>query len=216
MFFGLAVAVHVASITEIVCADVFDLGRRLGYSLAAAAVLLGIFYYPVYSLIARVAIPQQFLLAAPPFAAGDVILVNPSAFRRSDPQPGDVVSYELPRENVVIPGGPHGTMYRLQGDRVNRVLARPGQHVTSDHGKLLVDGQPSPWLPLTPVQVPDGLNVTLPADRYFIIPSGDMLPPVAALWQAASIVPRNQIHGRVYMQVQPLSKIRTHPLNRTP
>ena len=57
--------------------------------------LVTVVYYPAGHLLARVATPQRFNLAAPPFQAGDVVLVNPSAYRWSDPQPGDVVYYRL-------------------------------------------------------------------------------------------------------------------------
>ena len=205
IFFGLAVAVHVASITEIVASNVFDLGRRFAYAIVTVTVLLAVVYYPVYWLIGQVASPQQFLLASPPFAAGDVVLVNPSAYRWSDPQPGDVVSFELPQRDIqTAGGGRYGTLYRLQGVRVDRILARAGQQVTSDRGNLLIDGQPSPWLPLNPHQVPDEVHITIPDGSYLIIPSGGLIQFPLPVWQVACIVPRELIHGRVYLQCQPL------------
>jgi hypothetical protein len=202
---GLAISIHAASITEIVCTGVSDFGRRLGYSLLILAVVFVFVYTPIGWLIGQVAAPQQFLIASPPFAAGDVILINHTAYRWSDPRAGDIVSYAFPHVDVSVVVE-RQAIYRLQGDRVNRILAEPGQKVVCKNGTLLIDGQPSSWQPLVPCQVPDGLNVTVPVGHYFIVASGDILPPSLPLWQAACIVPRSLIHGHVYLQCQPLSK----------
>ena len=75
--------------------------------------------------------------------------------------------------------------------------------MTCSQGKLLVDGQPSPWLPLNPQQLPDGLDITVPENCYLIFPSTDP-HCLRTVWQIASIVPRGQIWGRVYWRNQPL------------
>ena len=83
-----------------------------------------------------------------------MVLVNPSAYRSSDPQPGDVVHYGLAPQDIPMAGfGGHGAIYRLQGDRIDRILARGGDKVTCSQGELLVNGQPSPWLPLNPLAI---------------------------------------------------------------
>jgi signal peptidase I len=186
-----------------VAATVLDFRQRLIYSCVAMLLLTTFAYYPVGQLLARVATPQRFNLAAPPFEAGDVVLVNPSAYRRSDPRPGDVVHYRLPAQDVRALGpGPYPRMYRLQGDRVDRILARAGDKVTCDRGKLLVNGQPSPWLPLNPQRLPAKLDITVPENGYLIFPSTDVL--LFEVGQIASIVSREQIRGRVYWRNQPL------------
>ncbi|MCD4726286.1 MAG: S24/S26 family peptidase, partial [Pirellulales bacterium] len=188
---------------DIVAMTVSDFRRRLFYTGATAFLLIAIIYYPAGRLLALVAIPQRFALAAPPFQAGDVVLINHSAYLRSDPRPGDVVHYRLPSRNVQVRGqGGYPNIYRLQGDRVDRILAQAGQKVTSNQGKLSVDGQPSPWLPINPRQLPDGLEITVPGNCYLIFPSTDQLPPT--VWHIACIVPRGQIRGRVYWRNQPL------------
>ena len=100
------------------------------------------------------------------------------------------------------PGG-HAAIFRLQGDRIDRILARGGDKVTCVQGELLVNGEPSPWLPLAPFQLPDALEITVPENCYLIFPSADGLPP-ADYGGSSSIVPRGQIWGRVYWRTQPL------------
>jgi hypothetical protein len=203
LLLGLAVSFHAASILDIVATSVFNFGQRLIYTGVAILMLTIIVYYPAGRLLALVASPQQFNVAAPPFAAGDVLLVNSYAYRWSDPQPGDVVHYRLPAQDVQgrLPDG-HAAVYRLQGDRIDRILAKAGQKVTCSQGELLVDGQPSPWLPLGSQPLPDALDITVPEDSYLIFPSTGPLP--LTVWQIASIVHRGQISGRVYWRNQPL------------
>ena len=83
---------------------------------------------------------------------GDVVLLNPSAYRWFDPQPGDIVYFDrrLQDLRMQVPGG-YAQIYRLQGARVDRILARGGDKVACLQGQLLVNGQASPWLPLEPL-----------------------------------------------------------------
>jgi hypothetical protein len=114
-----------------------------------------------------------------------------------------VVHYRLSPQDVRLSGyGRYPGIYRLQGDRVDRILAHAGDKVNCGQGQLSVNGQPSPWLPLNPRQLPDGLEITVPENCFLIFPSTDMLPRGA--WQIASLVPREQIGGRVYWRNQPL------------
>lgn len=202
LLIGLAISVHAASVLDIVAAPTLAFPRRVIYSAAALMVLVALIYYPAGYLLGRVASAQQFAMNAPPFAVGDVLLTNPSAYAWSDPQPGDVVQYSVPYRETRMPG----RLYRLGGDRIDRILARAGQKVTCREGKLFVDGEASPWLPLNPARVPRDLEITVPNGCYLIIASTDPviegLPP--NLWQAASVIPRAQILGRVYWRTQPL------------
>ena len=205
LLLGLALALHAASIMDIVATSVPDLRQRLIYSGVAVLLLAVVVYYPAGWLLGRVAAPQIFNLASPPFEAGDVVLVNPSAYRSRDPQPGDVVQYGRAPQDIPMAGfGGHGAIYRLQGDRIDRILARGGDRATCSQGEFLVNGQPSPWLPLNPFPLPDTLDITVPENCYLIFPSADVMR--AAIWQNASIVPRRQIWGRVYWRTQPLSR----------
>ena len=81
LLLGLAISLHAASILDIVAASVVDFRQRLIYSGVAMLLLAAVVYYPAGRLLALVATPQRFNMAAPPFEAGDVVLVNPSAYR---------------------------------------------------------------------------------------------------------------------------------------
>ncbi len=207
---GLAVAIQAASIVDVVAGPASDLRQRLIYALVAIAVLGLFIYYPAGRLLSLVASPVQFNVAAPPFSAGDVVLVNASAYLRSGPQVGDVVLYgllerQMPVLGVRYRGEPE--WYRLAGDRIDRVLAVAGQKVACQGGKLLVDGRLSLRLPLNPWRLPEGLEVTVPPGCYLIIPSADVQTFPFQVLRAASIVPREQIRGRVYLRSYPLWRL---------
>ena len=176
--------------------------RRLIYSFAALILLSIFIYYPARLLLERVASPQYFSVASLPFEAGDVVLVNPSAYLWSDPQPGDFVHYRIPEGQATERGPGHGQrIYRLRGDRINRIIAKGGQKVTCTQGTLLIDGEPSPWMPLGTNRLPATLDLTIPENKYLII-SNEQIP--LSLWQTANIVPRGNILGRAYWRNQPL------------
>jgi len=200
---GLAIAIHAAAILDIVASDVAEFRRRMLYSAAAMLMLFMLIYYPSARMLARVASPQQFNMAALPFLPGDVVLTNPSAYLRSNPRVGDVVHYQLPpgrfpfRTETNYPA-----VFVLQGTRIDRILAEGGQKVVCQDGKLTIDGQPSRWLPLNAERLPEKFEMIVPENSYLIFPS-TLAAPAEAL-TVASIIPRGQILGRAYWRNQPL------------
>jgi signal peptidase I len=200
LLLGLAASLHAASITDIMAAQVSDLRRRLIYSGVVLFLLVFAAYYPAGQLLGWVATPIQFNLPSPPFEAGDVVLVNHSAYWSSDPQPGDVVQYVRGEQDIPM-AGRHGT-YRLGGDHIDRILARGGDKVTYVQGQLRVNGELSPWLSLDPLPLPDSLETVVPEGCYFILPSARV--PQPDMWRFVNFIPRRQISGRVYWRTQPL------------
>ncbi len=130
LLLGLVLSFHAASIIDIVIFFARERDSRLVYSLACMILVGAVIYFPSIWLITRVAVPQQFMLDAAPFLAGDVIIYNPSAYRRTAPQIGDVVMYRLPYARFDMPGrGGHGhAIYNFTGQLIaGRVLAGRGK-----------------------------------------------------------------------------------------
>ena len=214
---GLAIAIHGASVIDGLGAVFADIRVRLLYNVLALVLLVSAVYLPAGWLLGQVATPLRFALAAPPFAAGDVVLVSYMAYVRSKPEPGDIVFYS-PTTRQLRYRYAEGRVYNIQGDHIDRVIARGGQTVTSDHGQLLVDGEPSQWLPLNPVTVPDKLKVTVPQDCYFIYPTVDPYTQQYTLERVADGVRRAScayIGPRVLAAPTPLAT-GIPPLIRTP
>jgi type IV secretory pathway protease TraF len=204
---GLAFAVHASSVIDILWAGTTDWRTRVTFAAACLAVLGVVVYLPVAWGVTRFVVPRQIRLAAPPFAAGDAVLYNPSAYRWSEPAPGDVVLFQVSPQDVSMPGA--HTVYRMGGEFIDRVLAAPGQSVKWEGEVLWVDGQPSAWRPLNPARVTMNLQGTVPERHYLVVPSaqpqGAPVYPID-VWTRMSLVPRENLLGRVFLRHQPLAR----------
>lgn len=207
---GLALAVHASSVIDLVWSATADRRTRITYAAVCMAMLGLVEYLPVAWAVTRFAAPRQMVRDATPFAAGDAILYNPSAYRWSDPAPGDVVLFRvLPQQVQVRTGRGENAVYRVDGEFIDRVLAGPGQTVKWEEGSLWLDGRPSSLLPLNPAgaaaalqgAVPEGCYLVLPSTQPFIAPR---YPP--EVWLRMSLVPRENILGRVFLRHQPLGR----------
>lgn len=92
----------------------------------------------------------------PTFVEGQIRLVNRLAYRKAEPQRGDVVAVRMKAENVVL---------------LKRIIGLPGEHIRFSVGKIYINGRkyeesyvknrthPS-WI---------GRPIDVPKDRYFVI-----------------------------------------------
>ncbi len=207
---GLALAVHASSVIDVLWAATTDWRTRVTYAAVCLAVLGAAVYFPITWAVTRFVAPRQMVRDAPPFAAGDAVLCNPSAYRWSEPAPGDVVLFRvLPQQVQTRTPQGNNAVYRVDGEFIDRVLAGPGQSVKWEGGALWVDGQPSPWLPLNPAGAAVSLQCAVPERFYLVLPSAQ--PPnapryPAEVWARMSLVPRESLLGRVFLRHQPLAR----------
>jgi signal peptidase I len=202
---GLAFSVHSSAVLDI-CSRGFGPGElrdRLLRGLGVSALVGVLLYWPAGMLLTRVADPCLIQIdVAPALADGDVLLVN----HLLAPRPGRVVLYELPAYTPPTLG--HMRVY-YGGDRVDRILAGPGDTVRYADGRLWVNGRPSLWFPLNGLRITGRSEFTVPTGHYFIIPS-TTIGPVGrvpeGLWSALGIVPASSIRGCVYWRSHPLSR----------
>lgn len=142
------------------------------------------------------------------FQEGDVVMVEGRWLASGAYKPGDIVSYQMPRQQG-------SGWYIAGGAAMDRILAGPGEHVVCKDGRLFIDGRrPAAERGLlSPVGFPHTLDVVIPADSYFIYPSLARINyPVnnataSTMRMSASIVPARNIQGRVLMIVNPLWRI---------
>ncbi len=216
-YFGSACLGLVFSVHLSYCLTVFRcLGLRpgtwFGVGLLTGVLLFGTIYLPGGWLLTNVAGPVVVDYDNPPFRDGDVVLVNRLAYRREPPRPGDVVLYDQRAAylgQVPRAGNDHVNVRVEAGQRIDRVLAGPGDQVRWASGQLWVNGQPSPLLPLNPGHCDYTLEITVPPGCYFILPSTgrETLRGVAQnMGRDLSLVPVTAIEGRVYFRNQPLSR----------
>ena len=171
LLLGLAISLHAASVLDIVAASVHDFRQRLIYSGVAMSLCLH----------RRCIIRRATAAAWPPR--------NNSTWRRlrlrrgtwcwqfRPPTSGPIRSRAMwfitfcLRKTGGCKGGQDGATYRLQGDRIDRIFAKARPEGNLQQGKLLIDGQPSPWLPLGSPQLPaTALDITVPENSYLDFP----------------------------------------------
>jgi signal peptidase I len=206
LLLGLALSVHASSVLDVIIPCTRDWRLRIGCAAVCFLALALVVYLPAGWSITRVAAPRRITEMQAPLQAGDVFIYNQSAYFWSPPKPGDVVLYEFPHFRLNARRGGQAVVYQLQGERIDRVLAGPGQEVACAGGKLLVNGRPAPWLPLNPEALPENLTLTVPADHYFVLPSTDTMLPASnlRLLRRAGVVRAENVLGKVYLRSQPL------------
>jgi hypothetical protein len=201
---GLAFSVHSSA-----ALDVFMqasgrrmLRERLVDSILVSLSLAMLVYWPAWWLLSRVVDPRNLQLSIEPFRAGDVVWVS----HLGTPGIGRVVLYDMPESVASVHEG-HVRYVRLEGERIDRILAGPGDDVRWGHHQLLVNGKPSLLRPIGDLsRLPAELHLKVPDHQYCIVPSTtigltstDPLPE----WTAASCVPAGNIRGRVYARPYP-------------
>ncbi|HEV8293471.1 MAG TPA: S26 family signal peptidase [Tepidisphaeraceae bacterium] len=205
---GIAFSIHSTAALDVLMqlAPRTSMLNRIGASFVVSGVLFGVLYFPIILLMSRVAIPREMERSSYPFNDGDVVLVN--SWR--SPRPGQIMLYELPSINQDITHGGRRTYLRFYGDRIDRIIAGPGQKVVWEDQTLTIDGQISRLRPMQQDVLPSHLEMTVPADHYLIFPTTTPLmdPKLPMeLWEKMSLIPAQSLQGEVYFQTRPLSRI---------
>ncbi len=205
---GLTFAVHIASILDLLLQGNQAGARSLTIlTVLAAAILLAI-YLPVGRVASRFVSSRQLIQTTEPFTSGDVVLFRPRAYTTTLPQPGDVVLYRNTPFNAAAPRRSYRRAYnRIEGEWVDRVVAGPGSTVRWQDGTLLVNGEPSPFLPLNPQNLPSLLEIEVPYDACCILPTTNPYLAEARSaeeFRSSCIVPRSHLVGKVIVRNYPI------------
>ena len=205
---GFAFSVHSSAALDIVMRDTphATFRQRMAMSIAVSLAVGVLIYWPLWRAVTRFIEPHTITRFSGPFEDGDVVMVHPRAL----PQVGQVVIYDIPEGRSR--GNPHGHGERIiwfRGERIDRIVAGPGDRVQWDGQQLLVNGAASPWLPLEPAALPkEGkLSFAVPADCFLILPTtepDEWIIQRDNLWEGLCYVKAEDIHGRVFARTQPL------------
>jgi hypothetical protein len=194
---GLAVSCHASSIIDVVARPDHGVIERIAISLVAILVTALLIYAPAAAAINVVARPVVIQQPASPLHVDDVLLVN----RWKSPGVGDVVLFVLPRQT--IEGNHRRTI--ITGDRVDRIVAGPGDRVSIADGKLQLNGQDAVFQPLNPARIPQSLNIVVPRGNWLIIPTTDAMLDTALMMNAA-VIPANHVEGVVWWRSHPFTR----------
>jgi signal peptidase I len=209
---GLAFACHGLSVYDFARRSSPVFRDRAFRTLLGCGLLAILVYLPVQSLVNRFVVAIVIQQDRAPLMAGDVLLVRRAARGGSGPQVGSVVQYQIPEATVAghLASGVAAN-FRIEGARIDRVLAGPGQTIEWNGESLKVDGQPSPWLPLNPQGATQPLNLSIPGDSWLILPSTDFttgqIVVTPETWRMWSLVRTEQIEGRVIWRSWPWSRL---------
>ena len=210
---GMAFSVHAAAAAELfqIFRPLAGVRAQIVRSIVISIALALLVYVPAGWAVGRIAAPRTILMAAEPFHAGDVVLVNRAFHGETWPRAGQVVLYELPQVRIdATANGRQRVFYQFLGERVDRVLAVAGDVVRWEDGQLYVNDAPSPWRPLNAAVLPAKLHVRVPAGRVLILPTttpnvGPVLSSQS--WETLSLVPVSAVQGHVYARTQPLARL---------
>lgn len=207
LLIAIAVSVHAASVYEVAYHSTVSRGGRISRFLLGCGVLGLCLYLPVNVLREQIASPIRLQINQPPMHAGDVFLV--SSFWRREPRVGDIVTYDIPQGRFT--GAARNVIYVARGQRIDRILAGPGQSIEWKDGHLRIDGQPSDLQPLNPGQPVVPMSFVVPSAHYLILPSAQVFGQQQQAqisireWQYLSTVSIAEIRGQVYWQSWPLN-----------
>lgn len=198
---GLAVAGHAASVLDIVLLETDSRMGRLGKGAVTIAALLGGIYVPLWWGSLFVASPLVIPRTSYPFEQGDVLLTN----MLSRPQAGDAVVYNVPY--IQFGGRVEGRNANviLEGWRIDRILAGPGQTLTFDGTSFKLDGLPAPHVPLNPKRYRIPFALTARDGEWIILPTTDQYATEEMLAQLGRVPARNVL-GRIVFQLHPLTQ----------
>jgi hypothetical protein len=204
---GITFSIHVASTADALVVHYASWRDRVGFTLLASLAIFFVVYFPTAWVITRFATPFQVSGPMRPFTVGDVLWCN----RWNQAEVDDWVLYEVPSFSVNgrTERG-QAAQFRIEGQRINCIVAKSGDSVDWDGNQLSVNGKPSRWQLNKSGPLPRTMSWVIPKDLWLIIPN-NLLPPGIHLsqsnWRRAAQIPSSQVQGKVFFQSLPLNKM---------
>ena len=204
---GLLFGLHVASIIGLFFRQFEEFFVRIQATMVVLF-FTGLLYYSILSVIGIFVVPIRFGMNTDELQAGDVIWYRPGAATR----PGSIVVYDLPGGQIPGRRGNAAVLVRLQGMRVNRLVATSGQRVEWKQKQLFVDGGVCVWQPGTTMNLFERFDLLVPPNSVFILPEdlvGDEdLQNLSKLGPTTGTVPNNLVRGPVWLRSYPLFRMK--------
>ncbi|OQY26902.1 MAG: signal peptidase I [Anaerolineaceae bacterium 4572_5.1] len=119
-------------------------------------ILSVVLFFLINALSARIKVDGSSM--EPTLHNGEFILVSKVGYKLGEPERGDVVVFDFPRN--------------ITQEYIKRVIGLPGEHIRVDGGQVYVDGQPvtEPYIQAAPMyqgdwDVPEGMIFVLGDNR---------------------------------------------------
>ncbi|HVE95169.1 MAG TPA: signal peptidase I [Acidimicrobiales bacterium] len=158
------------------------------------------------AVVLRAQVVQAFeipsLSMAPTLLKGDRVLVNKLSYRLHDVNRGDVIVFKRP-PNSPDEQVPHEE--EAIKDLIKRVVALPGERVSSRDGKLLINGRPidEPYLPtgtLTNIEAED--ETLVPPGQYWVMGDNRQQSKDSRFF---GTIQESSIIGRAFVRMWPIN-----------
>ncbi len=175
-----------------------SLWRRLWQGQRENLVLLGIALSLALAIRMFVAeprfIPSDSMV--PTLEVGDRLVVEKVSFRFRQPQRGEVVIFEPPRQLQVLGYG-NGQVF------IKRVIGQPGQEVTVQDGSVFVDGEAllEPYIAEPPAY--DWGPYRVPEDALLVMGDNRNNSNDSHIW---GFLPQQNLRGRALFRFWPLNR----------
>ncbi len=157
-------------------------------------ILAIVLYFLIDSVIARVRVENISML--PTLQPGEFIIVNKMAYKLGEIKGGDIVVFHFPQDP--------------REDYIKRVIGVPGDTITVENGKVLVNNRPltEPYISAPPQYTG---TWTVPEDKLFVLGDNRNQSSDSHSW---GFVPLENLVGKALVIYWPLDqfKILSQPL----
>jgi signal peptidase I len=132
---------------------------------------------------------------APNFENGDYLIVDEISYRFSDPERGDVIVFNYPKQP--------------SEKFIKRIIGLPGETIEISGGQIKIDkGEQSfilgeKYLPNS-LETEGDVKITLKDDQYFVLGDNREYSFDSRVWGA---VPRKNIIGKAFLRILPLAAL---------
>ncbi len=194
--------------------------RMMATAAAVSVVLAALIYFPAGQILMRVANPIEFSADTDLFKRLDVVLVNRWAFAWRTPRRGDVVLFSPPNTSRLRAADFQLANVRFayrENELIDRLIGLPGDNVVWDKGTLTINGTTVSWKPLLFERLPTHLEITVPEERYLILPTTSVAAPyqrgiTGVSGHEAGLVTRGRHPGRCLPAIKPTFTFLVHPV----
>jgi len=132
---------------------------------------------------------------SPNFESGDYLIVDEISYRFSEPQRGDVIVFNYPKD----------TTQRF----IKRIIGLPGETVNVSNGEVKITSNDAETV-LDETYLPNNLktygdvNIVLAVDEFFVLGDNREYPFDSRAW---GIVPRKDIIGKALLRIFPMAAL---------
>lgn len=148
----------------------------------------------------RAYVAQPFIIEGdsmePNFSDGQYLIIDELSYNFKEPQRGEVIVFHSPVQPSIF--------------LIKRIIGLPGEEVKIEGGKIIITTKDSERIVLNEEYIPKGIEtipnseIKLEVSEYFVLGDNRNRSSDSRAW---GVLPKNNITGRAFVRLWPLSKI---------